>query len=652
MGRLSAITCPAMPDANNWQIPTNVINSITNSAPFHGLEDEDAPGHQNKFIRICDTFNIAYVTCASIYLHLFPFSLKGRASSWLENLPLGSITTWKNLQAEFHKKYFPPSKASRLRDQICSFRMEPDEPYSLAWERFHNLLSRCPQHGLLEWGVVEKFYNGLTFEMQKRFNTSAGGNMLEKLDIDECESLFESFALAEQQEPSARGTSKTTTSSARGIYQVSNDTSIAAALEAMQKDIRELKKIARKCEICRGGHDTVDCPVDQHKKVDYVGNQNRGANAYGNSGWRNNSNYGWRTGGNAQGFRQKQVSDPEAAGSSSMGKSSGMDPDLKELLTKQSTMLTHLIDRDNNTLQRLAEHDTLLKNQQSSFLEISRKVDEMMKQMLPNKQVGAFQGSTELNPKAQLKAVTTRSGRGGDREHSPADDEKPVDEEIEMETPVRTHERRVPASTTSNSESPVEKVVEKNIEVKKSLEVDLTRVPYPARLLRQKYAQEDGHFLDMFKKLKINLPFVEALQHMPKYAKFLKDLLSNKKKLEGLSTVCQNEGCSAVVQNKLLEKLADSGHFTIPCLFGSSTESYALADLGASINLMPYSLYKKLELGESVPTRMSLSLADCSVKYPWGIVENVLVKVDKFVFPVDFVILDKEADDQAPLILG
>ncbi|XP_076893462.1 uncharacterized protein LOC143545448 [Bidens hawaiensis] len=227
-----------------------------------------------------------------------------------------------------------------------------------------------------------------------------------------------------------------------------------------------------------------------------------------------------------------------------------------------------------------------------------------------------------------------------------------MDEEIEMESPMRTHERRALGSTASNRESPAKKVVEKKIEEKKSPEVDLTRVPYPAHLPRQKYVEEYGRFLDMFKQLKINLPFVEALQHMPKYAKFLKDLLSNKKKLEGLSTVCLNEGCSAVIQNKLPEKLADPGHFTIPCLFGSSTESYTLADLGASINLMPYSLYKKLDLGEPVPTRMSLPLADRSVKYPRGIVENILVKVDKFVFPVDFVILDMEADDQVPLILG
>ena len=92
--------------------------------------------------------------------------------------------------------------------------------------------------------------------------------------------------------------------------------------------------------------------------------------------------------------------------------------------------------------------------------------------------------------------------------------------------------------------------------------------------------------------------------------------------------------------------------FTIPCLFGEETQSHALADLGASINLMPYSLYKKLDLGDLSPTRMNLSLADRSVKVPQGIVENLLVKVDKFVFPVDFVVLDMDADTNVPIILG
>ena len=139
---------------------------------------------------------------------------------------------------------------------------------------------------------------------------------------------------------------------------------------------------------------------------------------------------------------------------------------------------------------------------------------------------------------------------------------------------------------------------------------------------------------------------------MPKYAKFLKDMLTNKKKLKELSTVVLTEECSAILQNELPKKMADPGSFTIPCLLSDVSVSNALADLGASINLMPYSVFLKLGLGEPLPTRMSIQLADRSIKYLWGIVENMLVKVDKFIFPVDFVILDMDEDTQVPLILG
>ncbi|XP_076953927.1 uncharacterized protein LOC143628152 [Bidens hawaiensis] len=139
---------------------------------------------------------------------------------------------------------------------------------------------------------------------------------------------------------------------------------------------------------------------------------------------------------------------------------------------------------------------------------------------------------------------------------------------------------------------------------------------------------------------------------MPKYAKFLKDLLKRKDRLGEVSSIPLMGDCSAVVLNRVPEKLSDPGVFTIPVLFGSDAMSHALADLGASINLMPYSLYEKLELGELTPTRMSLSLADRSVKYPRGIIENLLVKADKFVFPVDFVVFDMEADEKVPIILG
>ncbi|XP_048227244.1 uncharacterized protein LOC125369274 [Ricinus communis] len=137
-----------------------------------------------------------------------------------------------------------------------------------------------------------------------------------------------------------------------------------------------------------------------------------------------------------------------------------------------------------------------------------------------------------------------------------------------------------------------------------------------------------------------------------KYAKFLKEILSNKRKLEDLGLVTLNEECSAILQNKLPLKRRDPGSFTVPCIIGDLSISGALADLGASINLMPTSLFDKLGLSEPKPTRMSIQLADRTVKIPRGIIEDVLVKVDKFIFPIDFVVIDMEGESTVPLILS
>ncbi|XP_076912557.1 uncharacterized protein LOC143570926 [Bidens hawaiensis] len=127
---------------------------------------------------------------------------------------------------------------------------------------------------------------------------------------------------------------------------------------------------------------------------------------------------------------------------------------------------------------------------------------------------------------------------------------------------------------------------------------------------------------------------------MPNYAKLLKEILTNKQKLAEVSSVPLSAGCSAILQSKLPEKMADPGSFTIPCILGDDTVIHALADLEASINPMSYSVFSRLGLGEPRPTRMSIQLADQSVKYPRGIVENMLVRIGQFIFPVDFVILE------------
>ena len=151
-------------------------------------------------------------------------------------------------------------------------------------------------------------------------------------------------------------------------------------------------------------------------------------------------------------------------------------------------------------------------------------------------------------------------------------------------------------------------------------------------------------FLSIFKQLHINIPLIEALEQMLKYAKFLKDIVSKKQKLEEHETVMLTEESSAILQRKLLPKLKDPRSFTIPCTIGKSYLDRALCDLGASINLMPLSIFEKLGLGEVKPTTISLQLADRSIKYPGEVIEDVLVKVDKFIFPVDFIVLDMDED--------
>ncbi|XP_071705035.1 uncharacterized protein [Rutidosis leptorrhynchoides] len=158
--------------------------------------------------------------------------------------------------------------------------------------------------------------------------------------------------------------------------------------------------------------------------------------------------------------------------------------------------------------------------------------------------------------------------------------------------------------------------------------------------------------MELIKKVNVNLPFIDVISGMPKYARFMKDLLTNRKKMESVSSVTLNAACTAVVTNQLPEKLEDLGCFTIPCLLGDLACMRALADLGASINLMPYSIYLKLAPGELRPTRMAIQLADRSIKYPRGIIENMLVKTGTLVFPTDFVVLDMEVDERIPLILG
>ncbi|GJY10963.1 reverse transcriptase domain-containing protein [Tanacetum coccineum] len=179
-------------------------------------------------------------------------------------------------------------------------------------------------------------------------------------------------------------------------------------------------------------------------------------------------------------------------------------------------------------------------------------------------------------------------------------------------------------------------------------------IMYPSRRNdeRQKANDQIEKFYEIFKDLSFEISLTDALILMPKFASTLKALIGNKEKLSEMARTPLNEHCSAVILNKLPEKLRDPGKFLIPCDFPGMDECLALADLGASINLMPLSVWKKLSLSELTPTCMTLELADRSITQPIGIAKDVYLKVGKFKFPADFVVVDFDADPRVPLILG
>ncbi|GJS86204.1 reverse transcriptase domain-containing protein, partial [Tanacetum coccineum] len=195
-----------------------------------------------------------------------------------------------------------------------------------------------------------------------------------------------------------------------------------------------------------------------------------------------------------------------------------------------------------------------------------------------------------------------------------------------------------------------------NAPVSASMPNQKASIPFPSRRnderRREKANDQIEKFYEIFRDLSFEISFTDALMLMPKFASTLKTLIGNKEKLSEMARTPLNENCSAVILNKLPKKLRDPGRFLIPCEFSGINTCNALADLGASINLMPYSVWKNLSLPELTPTCMTLELADRSISEPIGIAEDVYVTVGKFQFPADFVVVDFEPDPRVPLILG
>ncbi|KAL4362161.1 hypothetical protein GQ457_04G020420 [Hibiscus cannabinus] len=517
----------------------------------------------------------------------------------------------------------------------------------------------------VQWTQVSIFYNSVNTPTRMMLDASANGTLLDKPPQEGLE-ILDKLAQNDYQHPTARRGS-----ARRGTTQLDSSDNILdqiASLTNMVKNMQkpphtqEVKAVEAFCDQCGSNHDASECG-QQVESSCYVGNYNRSntSNTY-NPAWRNHPNFSWRNQSNTlnpqqptqPGFqnppRQNQQTQPQQEFHQPTEYKS-LENTLHQFMAQTSAYMARIdkfiqktdafMDR---TEMKLQNHDATLKSLETQVGQIS--------QLLSNRQMGGFPSDTEVAKGAtheQCKAITTRSGRilKNNKEGTAVNPSPATDTPVTADAPAKAdedHNTLLPTTvensaetSTARSKEPVEK---------------RPPPPFPQRLKSQKQDYQFKKFLDILKQVHINLPLVEALQQMPNYAKFLKDMVTRKKRIEEFETAAATETCLALMHNKVPAKKTDPGSFTINCLIGHNYPTKALCDPGASINLMPKSVFQKLGIKEAKPTTVMLQLADHSYVQPEGKIEDILVQVDNFIFPADFLILDCEENVDAPIILG
>ncbi|GJU22972.1 reverse transcriptase domain-containing protein [Tanacetum coccineum] len=330
-------------------------------------------------------------------------------------------------------------------------------------------------------------------------------------------------------------------------------------------------------------------------------------------------------------------------------------------------------DLKNEIQNTIKSQQAIMMNQQTTF---QNNLQNMICGLFQNQAStsGTLPSNTIPNPKGEMKAITTRSGVAYEGPSIPTNPSPKEVVERETEETILKEQTNFQGSTAqipppvipiSILEPDVPKTLPKTTPIPESdipKSLPKPNIPYPSRRddqkSRDKASNQMEKIFQIFQDLRFDISFADALLLMPRFAPTIKSLLMNKEKLLELAKIPLNENCSAMLLKKLPEKLGDPDKFLIPCNFPGMDVCHALADLGASINLMPLSIWKKLSLPELTPTRMTLELRDVggggvrSITRPKGLIEDIFVKVGNFRFPTDFVVVDFEADPRVPLILG
>ncbi|GKE31805.1 reverse transcriptase domain-containing protein [Tanacetum coccineum] len=354
-------------------------------------------------------------------------------------------------------------------------------------------------------------------------------------------------------------------------------------------------------------------------------NFNRGNNFLGNQGFQTQNNHALNF--QNQGFQNQpfQVPNNQVQQEFSNEFSSYKRNNEQMMRNMQNQINSLKGDLKNEIQNTIKSQQAVMMNQQTTF---QNNLQNMICGLFQNQAStsGTLPSNTIPNPKGKMKAVTTRSGVAYEgpsvpTNHSP---KKVVERETEETTDKErsnfqgsTAQIPPPVIPISIPEPDVLKTLPKTTPI---LEPDVLKnlpklnIPYPSRLnqdkSRDKASNQKEKIFQMFQDLRFDISFADTLLLMPRFAPTIKSLLMNKEKLLELPKILLNENYSAMLLKKLPEKLGDTGKFLIPCNFSGIDVCYALADLGASINLMPLSIWKKLSLPELTPTRMTLELAD------------------------------------------
>ncbi|CAN6677958.1 unnamed protein product [Malus baccata var. baccata] len=270
---------------------------------------------------------------------------------------------------------------------------------------------------------------------------------------------------------------------------------------------------------------------------------------------------------------------------------------------------------------------------------------------------GKLPSLTVVNPKGgfeSTKAISLRSGKQVGSDPQPSNScsnevEELIIEEEEQSTPMARVETSLPqapkAHKPSNSTNKG-----KEVPILINSNVVPPNVPFPRRFMQSKKEEAEKDILETFRKVQVNRPLLDAIKQVPRYAKFLKELCTTRKRISSKEVVKVSENVSAVLQSKLPTKCKDPGSFTIPCVIGNTRFESAMVDLGASINVTPYSIYASMHLGELKNDGVIIQLADRSNAYPKGVLEDVLVLVNHLIFPADFYVLEMDESDHSPTL--